>query len=503
MPRSARATTARRGAGYRGQMKFGRYELLERLGEGGMGVVSLACERAAPGGDRFVALKIVHPDRSSNPRFIDLLEHEASIIARLSHPNVVRIHRLGEIDGRYFIAMEMVNGATLRELLEAAGGRPLPVGACVAAVVQVCYGAHAAHELRDDNGKPLHLVHRDITPHNVMVDENGAVKLLDFGVAADDSFDDPTGVVMGKPAYLSPEQANGSAVDRRSDVFAIGALLWELFAGRRRILSDRPRAAIAAIAGGASPDILDVREDLAPIFVDALKRALAFHADDRFESAWELAKALEHGARLTSTDITASVLAETMRTFAGARLAARAQRTLRAIERTLMTPPSSGAGGGDDETVLDPAPPPPRPRPGAAVVPLDFNLPAVARGDNYELSADPHIAVCRVWARPDKSRDDGARSAQELVERVEALLKTESRRGFVLDVREARMVLGAKTFDVLERMFAAAEQRGVRIAALVSADPLQRLDYSELVARSAPRCGRVVADVDEARRFVR
>ena len=567
-------------------MKIGGYDLLETLGHGGMGVVSLARDPAG----RLVALKIVHPEKAANPQFIELLEVEAAIIARLSHPNVVRILRLGEAGGRWFIAMELVNGATLRELLDAAAGAPLPIGACVAAAVQVCRGAHAAHELKDDDGNALGLVHRDITPHNVIVDENGAVKLLDFGVAsvgADGAYDDARGVVTGKPAYLSPEQARGQPLDRRSDVFAIGTLLWELFAGRRRILSEGARAAVAAIAGGWSPDILDVRDDIPRPFVDVLSRALAHDRDARFATAHDFAEALEGVARETSTPVTARELGEVMERFAGERLVARRDRQNQGTEPTLSMPLRSPAAPAEEVTVADwaiasptpstTAPPPrdtaPSPRPahnvstalpsldastpprapmparpsstppaaapsahppspspspareastrtptktpasaspalkplsspGRPSAPLALSLPVVARGENFEVRADARVAVGRVWARPDLTREEGAKSAEQLMGHVAALIDTAGRATFVLDVRDARMVLGARTFGALERMFAMAEAKGVRFVAWVSPDPLQRLDFVDLVARVAPRDGCVVAAAAEVRRIV-
>lgn len=479
-----------------------------------MGEVSLACERGAAGGDdRLVALKLVHRELAQDPKLIESLTREATIIARLDHENVVRIFRLGEQDGRWFIAMELVQGASLRALIDAAAKTSLPIDACVGAVAQACRGAHAAHEIKDEEGRPLGLVHRDITPHNIMVDERGIVKLLDFGVALVRGSERDRGIV-GKHPYLSPEQAQGKPLDRRSDVFALGTVLWELLAGRRRFPSNEPRENIEAIAKGASPSLAGVRPDVPPLLVSVLDRALAFEPDARFRSASAFAGALLDAAVELKLEIGERALARLMTQHVGAQMAQSA-RKLSAYERTQsLTTMSFGAEDTGRATfTTDPLPSPSSPSTMATTPTttttttpttspsLDLVMPTVAVGANFELTGNERLGLCRVWSRPDLSREDGAKSAQDLVVWVVQLLERDGLRGFILDVRDARMVLGGKTLGVLETIFGTAEKRGVRISALIATDPIQRLDFADLVARVAPKNGRVHEDAREARRF--
>lgn len=234
------------------------HRTLYELGRGGMGTVELVEERGA-GGHRLVAIKRILPDLAREARARGMFLKEARLLARIDHPNVVRTFEVdpGDEDQPPKIVMEFVDGASLHEALGAAKtGLPVPIAARIAH--DVALGLHAAHELRDETGRPLGVVHRDVSPHNVVVTFDGRVKLLDFGVAKiDEGTRTQTGEVRGKTAYMAPEQALADPVDRRSDVYALGALLYEMLTGARmhgegtdleilrRMATERPTPVVA------------------------------------------------------------------------------------------------------------------------------------------------------------------------------------------------------------------------------------------------------------------
>ncbi|MEO7111737.1 MAG: serine/threonine-protein kinase, partial [Polyangiaceae bacterium] len=204
----------------------------------GMGVVEVALEQGENGFERVCALKRLLPEGARDKRQTDMFLREARLAALLSHPNVVHGFAFGEVGGEFFLAMEYVEGETLARLLttlrEKKEKLPAPLAAFI--VAEICEGLHAVHELKDDSGTPLHVVHRDVSPHNVMIAYEAGLKLLDFGVAKIEA--EPgltrTGEVKGKTAYMSPEQAMGeAALDLRSDLYSVGAVLFECVSGRK------------------------------------------------------------------------------------------------------------------------------------------------------------------------------------------------------------------------------------------------------------------------------
>jgi hypothetical protein len=213
-----------------------RYQSLFLLGRGGMGRIEVALERGGKDTERIVALKRLLPENARDPRRKEMFLREARLGALLIHPNVVRGFAFGEIYDELFMAMEYVEGEPLSRVLAALheSGRKLDLNVTCHVLADVCEGLHAAHELADTNGKPLNVVHRDVSPQNVMIAYDGQVKLLDFGVAKLDTagHQTRTGEVKGKMAYMSPEQALGDKLDRRSDLFSIGAVLFECVTGR-------------------------------------------------------------------------------------------------------------------------------------------------------------------------------------------------------------------------------------------------------------------------------
>ncbi|MFO0668628.1 MAG: serine/threonine-protein kinase [Polyangiaceae bacterium] len=267
----------------------GRFRPLFALGTGGMGTVYAA--RVGTGdAARMVALKVMRRDSSRSAQSAFL--REGRIATRIHHPNVVWSYELGTADGRPYISMELVFGVSLAELvqkLRAAQARLDPYLAAFV-VAAVADGLHAAHDLTDDDGAPLGLVHRDVSPHNVLLGFDGRVLVSDFGIAKVDHGATTTteGVVKGKLAYMSPEQVSGEALDRRSDVFALGVLLHELLTGHRLFLGETPAAVAMAVANRRVEPPADAPTELTAVTMRCLEKT----PDRRFGTASEVAEAL-------------------------------------------------------------------------------------------------------------------------------------------------------------------------------------------------------------------
>lgn len=270
----------------------GRYELVHRLGHGGMAAVYLGRATGRAGFEKLVAVKVIHPHLAAEPEFVEMFLDEARIAARLHHPHVVEIHDLGEDDGVFFMVMEYVEGETLASVLRQLRKQEdrLPLRAVLQVVADACEGLSAAHELTHPDGRPMHLVHRDVSPHNLLVGMGGRVKVVDFGIAKATGrrSSTRTGQLRGKLAYMSPEQAGGEAIDHRTDLFALGAVLWELLTNERLFMGETESETIARVNACDVPDIGTRRDDLPPGVVDLVVRALARDPNDRFETAQDM-----------------------------------------------------------------------------------------------------------------------------------------------------------------------------------------------------------------------
>ncbi len=339
--------------------QVGRYRLVERLAVGGMAEVFLAVERSEGGAasllhggggpssgpfsgglERLVVVKRILPHLAQEQAFVDMFMTEARIVARIRHPNVVQIYELGEAGGLPFIAMEYVTGSTLKQLVAAARRAEvrLPTSVALHLVSQACAGAHAAHELADPQGKAFGLVHRDISPHNLMVDEHGHVKLLDFGIAKADGMDQTrTGLLKGKISYMAPEQCQQDALDRRADVFALGVVAWELLAGRKPFAGNSELATMQAIVTGDVPDLRKERPDVPEAVVVAVERALSVGKDDRPRTAEAFREELRDAVRGTADMPDSDAAARMIRTLLGDRHDRRQQAIEAAMERTLVS----------------------------------------------------------------------------------------------------------------------------------------------------------------------
>ena len=292
----------------------GRYELLTRIATGGMAEIFLARERGLAGLERMVVIKRILPHLLDDLSFVEMFLREARIIARLAHPNVVQIYELGEQGGSYFIALEYIHGCTARELMVLAhqSSKPVPIDVALLTVIEACRGAHAAHELKDSEHKPLGLVHRDISPHNVMLTPDGQVKLLDFGVAKGTEGYESTssGNLKGKYAYMSPEQCLHEPLDRRSDVFSLGIMLWEFCAGRRLFYRKTEIEMLQAITTGAVPRASVYNPALPKAIDDVLMKSLALEREDRYDSAEALRIALTEAAKEVGIELSTDAIGE-------------------------------------------------------------------------------------------------------------------------------------------------------------------------------------------------
>ena len=278
-------------------MRLGKYDLLGRIGFGGMAEVWLARQHGPMGFEKLVAIKRLLPHLQDQDPFVRMFLDEARIAARINHANVVQIYDLGQADENYFIAMEYLLGESLARVMGegAKRGRPLPDLLGAAVVSQMCKGLHHAHTLRDAKGLPLSIVHRDVSPQNVAVLYDGAVKLLDFGIAkARERLSETTTTGMkGKYAYMSPEQCVGEPMDHRSDIFSCGVVLWELLTRRRLFKHQNKLMVLKMISEGhvAEPSRVnpEIPTELDPICL----RALAKRPRDRYQTADDLADDLE------------------------------------------------------------------------------------------------------------------------------------------------------------------------------------------------------------------
>jgi TolB-like protein/tetratricopeptide (TPR) repeat protein len=268
---------------------LGPYEILAALGHGGMGEVYRARDTRL---QRFVAIKTLVAHAAADPHFHERFRREARAIAALSHPNIMAIHDIGSIEGIPFVAVELLEGDTLRSHI---GTSPLPLSTVVDYAVQIGRGLAAAHERR--------VVHRDLKPENIFVTRDGQIKLLDFGLATEPTLDSTEsltrppqteqGMLLGTVGYMSPEQAQGRQVDARADIFAFGCVLYEMVAGRRAFAGDSRIETLHAILKDHPPDLSDIRRDVPPMLDRIVRRCLEKAPENRFQTARDLVFALE------------------------------------------------------------------------------------------------------------------------------------------------------------------------------------------------------------------
>jgi serine/threonine protein kinase len=298
--------------------RFGKYTLLRKLATGGMAELFLALQKSVAGFEKLIVIKRILPHMNQDAAFIGMLLQEARLAATLSHANIVQIFDVGEVDGVFFIAMEHVHGEDIRSIvrqMKVKNVPDFPREHALNIIIGVCAGLAYAHDKRDLEGNPLNIVHRDISPQNVVVTFSGDIKVVDFGIAKSDvkmQADTKSGKLKGKVPYMSPEQATGDRLDARSDIFSTGVMLFELTTGRRLFKGQSEYETLKLICERDYPRPSQVVPGYPPELEAIVVRALAKDRDQRFQTAGEMRAALEAYVRkerlVVSTQLTSDFM---------------------------------------------------------------------------------------------------------------------------------------------------------------------------------------------------
>ncbi len=300
-----------------------RYHVIERIAAGGMAEVFRGESAGIEGFRKKVAIKRVLPKLSENREFIQMFLDEARLCAYLSHSKCVQVFDIGQGGGAHFIVMEFVDGADLKEVLDylSKHAQSMRVAVACRIAMDVCEGLAYAHSACDHHGRPLDIVHRDISPHNVLITRFGEVKLVDFGLAKASSHltAEDEDIVKGKFGYLAPEVTHGKKADRRVDIFAAGILLWEMLAGRRLFLGDTDVETFKLVRAAAIPDPRQFRSDIPDAVVRVLGKALTKEPEERYSSGDDFARDLGLVLRGLSESVTYLDIAEIVRLAADER----------------------------------------------------------------------------------------------------------------------------------------------------------------------------------------
>ncbi|MCL2448658.1 MAG: serine/threonine protein kinase [Polyangiaceae bacterium] len=282
-------------------LRLGRYELCRKIADGGMAAVYVARAAEGPSSGELVAIKTIRGEFASNREFVTMFLDEAKIVSRVCHPNVVRYLELGSEAGHTYLVMELLFGQSLWSVWDACRlrGKRFDFDTIAWIGARVASGLHYAHELRDELGKPLDIVHRDVNATNIFVTYEGTIKVIDFGLAkaADRASKTAAGIIKGKVAYMSPEQALGAPIDRRTDIFALGTTLWELGCDRRLFKETDDVDTLRRVHAAVVPDPTTLVDDFPRPLARMLARALARDRDRRYASAAELARDLDEFVR--------------------------------------------------------------------------------------------------------------------------------------------------------------------------------------------------------------
>ncbi|HTL33553.1 MAG TPA: serine/threonine-protein kinase [Kofleriaceae bacterium] len=299
------------------------YEILAKLAMGGMAEIFLARGASSAGVERYVVLKRVLRHRASDPHFVRMFLDEARLAAQLQHPNIAQVYDIGKLGDSFFFTMEYVHGETVRTLLQRSHAlrRTIPVGSVLSIIAGSAAGLHHAHERKAMDGRPLGIVHRDVSPSNLMVSYEGTVKVVDFGVAKAEhrSTETQSGTVKGKITYMSPEQCKGSDIDRRSDLFSLGIVMWEMLTLERLFRRNSDFENMQAIVAEDVPPPSRLRPDIPPEIDHIVMTLLRKGPNDRYQSGDELHEAIEAAAVRTGSALSAASLGRYMRELFGQR----------------------------------------------------------------------------------------------------------------------------------------------------------------------------------------
>jgi serine/threonine protein kinase len=300
---------------------YGKYFLVKKLAEGGMAEIFLAKQVGVEGFEKNVVIKRMLPHLSVAPDFVSMFLDEARLAASLTHPNIVQISDLGLADGCYFICMEYLAGEDFATVLRTAKrrGEQAPLTIVLRVLAEAAVGLHYAHEAVNPKGDRLNLVHRDISPSNIFITYSGQVKVLDFGIAKAESRVTTTtaGVVKGKYQYMSPEQARGDFIDRRSDIFSMGVSMYEALTGTRPFARESDLAVLKAVLEGDYVPVRALRPDVPVEVEQILAKAMALEADERYPSALAVAQDIERYIGATTSTSGGQALVSFMAGFFG------------------------------------------------------------------------------------------------------------------------------------------------------------------------------------------
>ena len=295
-----------------------RYTITERVDQGGMAEVFRGVAEGIKGFKKSVAIKRILPNLTKNKKFVSMFLDEARLSLHLQHANIVHVFDIGIADTSYFIVMEYVDGVNLKALIEHQKklGRKMKIPHTLWLMAEVCKGLAYAHEATDpETGRSLGIVHRDISPPNILISKQAEVKLVDFGLAKATSQLETTdpGVVKGKFSYLSPEAASGQDVDRRADIFAVGILLWEMITGRRLFYGETDYQTVELVRQAKIPSVQAINPEVDSDLEAVIRKALARDPRDRYQNANDLQEAIaqilfSRGMKVTNTDVRALVL---------------------------------------------------------------------------------------------------------------------------------------------------------------------------------------------------
>ena len=327
-----------------------------------MAEVWLARQEGPAGFSKELVVKKILTHLAEDKQFVEMFLNEARLAAQLNHPNVVQIFELGEEAGSYFLVMEFIDGRNLRSLQRHCRdrGERIPFGVLCHALAGACEGLHYAHELKDSAGQPLNLVHRDISPDNILLSFDGQTKVVDFGIAkaASSASTTKTGTLKGKYSYMPPEQVSGQPVDRRGDIYALGVVLYELVAGMRPFRSTSELAVLKSILYEQPPPLKTVREDAPAGLIAIVDKAMAKDAINRYQDARSMGRDLDAWARANAMTGAADVAGFMQRAFGAEREALRT-----ALSAVTIPPPLPTRASGppeppplDPETVVAPVP---------------------------------------------------------------------------------------------------------------------------------------------------
>lgn len=356
---------------------IGRYAIYDEIASGGMAVVHIGRLLGQAGFSRTVAIKRLHPQFAKDPTFVSMFLDEARLAVRVQHPNVVAPLDVLVVQGEVLVVMEYVSGDTLARLQRSPANaeQPPSPGVVTGILCDALYGLHAAHEALGENGQPLHIVHRDVTPQNIMVGLDGIARVLDFGVAkaAMRSQCTTDGMVKGKIAYMAPEQIEAKELDCRTDIFAAGIVAWEALSGQRLFNADQATESIAKILKTKVDPPSKYRHEVTPELDSVILKALKHSRRERFASAREFAMALEHAC----PPATRSAVGDWVRSVAGNALASLAERVA-AIEAK------------SSSTMIRAVVPPPAP---SGSIPLRVPPPPTQSASRIMLDSHPRITM--------------------------------------------------------------------------------------------------------------